>query len=71
MGKDLFWMNPGAVVLIFIGLSCSIEIEQMPCLAMGPGIYRGFCDAGRPGMEGHPLNNFHIFIRDLNSGTGR
>ena len=60
MGKDLFWMILGAVVLNFALVYLLYRDIINALLAMIPGFTGVFVMLGVLGWRGHPLNIFHI-----------
>jgi uncharacterized protein len=60
MGKDLFWMILGAVVLNFALVYFLYRNVIHALLAMVPGFTGVFAMLGVLGWQGHPLNIFHI-----------
>jgi len=60
MGKDLFWMILGAVVLNFALVYFLYRDIINALLAMIPGFTGVFAMLGVLGWQGHPLNIFHI-----------
>ncbi|MBI5594147.1 MAG: MMPL family transporter [Deltaproteobacteria bacterium] len=60
MGKDLYWMILGAVVLNFALLYLLYRNIINSLLAMVPGITGMFVVMGFMGLKGIPLNIFHI-----------
>ncbi len=60
MGKDLFWMILGAVMLNFALVYLLYRDIINALLAMVPGFTGVFAMLGVLGWQGHPLNIFHI-----------
>jgi predicted RND superfamily exporter protein len=60
MGKDLFWMILGAVMLNFALVYLLYRDITNALLAMVPGFTGVFAMLGVLGWQGHPLNIFHI-----------
>ncbi len=60
MGKDLFWMISGAVILNFALVYLLYANAANALLAMVPGFTGVFAMLGVLGWQGQPLNIFHI-----------